>query len=235
MWFAVAALAASLALGACGGVVGSFVSTRQALSAAGYSDVSIGVAGNDDDVKISATVDQSISAGEIGEIAAIVWRDVHQRFGALDITLHAAGQTFKQTIPFAELQRQIGARDPAYNETSLHDVIIKTGVVVLVAVVAVVILLVVAAVLLRRRRRQGRVDGAGSGPGPGRPWPPGGGGPPADRGPPGGDGDRGPAPSWGTPVPVPVPVPVPPPGPGGRPPGPDSWPPPPGSRPAPWS
>ena len=40
---AVLALAAALLLGACGGIVGSFVSTRSALQAAGFSKVSIGV------------------------------------------------------------------------------------------------------------------------------------------------------------------------------------------------
>jgi hypothetical protein len=237
MVLVVGAVAASLVLGACGGVVGSFVSTRQALSAAGYSDVSVGVAGNDDNVKISARVDQTISAGEFHEIAAIVWRDVHQRFGALDITLHAAGQTVRQSVSLAELQRQLGPRNPSYNKSSLRTEIITTGVAVLAAIAAVVILLVVAVVLVRRRRRGGRSgsrgqpDPTGSGRGPGHPWPPGGGGPPEGRWRPDRGGGRAAEPSWGTPVPVPAPTP----GSEGRVTEPDSWPPPPGSEPPAWS
>lgn len=219
------ALVSMVALGACGGIIGSFVSTRDALSAAGYSKVSVGIAG-DNNLVVSATVDQDTSAGEIREIAAIVWRDFHQRFGALEITLHGANATVRQVLPFSELQRQIGSRNPADNKTSIRAGVLRAGIVVLGVAVLVVAAVIVVAVVLVRRRRRGRQLRAGPLPPGDGPLSPGGGWPAAGGGP-------GPGAPWGAPVPAPAATP------GAAPiatPGPPSpWEPPPGSGPPAWS
>ena len=82
---ALLAVSATMVLASCGGIIGSFVTTRQALSNAGYAHVSIGISGSND-LTVSASVDHDASAGEVREIAAIVWRDFPERFGSLHIT-----------------------------------------------------------------------------------------------------------------------------------------------------
>jgi hypothetical protein len=211
---------AALLLGACGGLVGSFVSTRSALEAAGFSKISIGVAGGGNDLKLSASLDQDTSVAEIQEMAAIVWRDFHQRFGSLEVTLHGANGTLRDSIPFAALERDFGARSAADNRTPLRSGIVRVGIFVLAAVaVVVLVILAVVAVLVRRRRRSRRPPDGGR-------WPPAGPGSwswgaiagAADNGA-GGTGSPGP---WGPPAPpdsAPAPA--------------DPWPPP-GSGPPAW-
>jgi hypothetical protein len=214
-WRVVAAVVVlSVGLSACGGIVGSFLDTRQGLSRAGFSHISVGFAGGDD-VTVSARVDQDASAAEIDEIAAVVWRDVHERFGDLRITLHAADGTVSRTIGFAELQQELGARDPADNRTSIHTGVIHVGLAVVAGLVVVALLIVVVVVLVVRRRGRrrgtGPPPGAGTG-GPGGWWSPGQGRP------------VGPGTSWGAPVPRPAEAP------GSA----DPWRRPPGSGPPAW-
>jgi hypothetical protein len=230
----------SVLLGGCGGLLGSFVSTRDGLSQAGFSHVSVGVA-SQDNLKITVTVDQNASDGEIREIAAVVWRDFHQRFDLLEITLHAQDRTVSESIPFALLRQQLGARPAADDRTSLRNGIIHVGIVVLLGLLAVVVVVVVLVVILvRRRRRRSRVGPAGP---PPVPWRPGGSAEPWGPGaPPGGSGPGGPGPwglgappgesSPGAPAPAPWGAPVP--APSEPEDDPDPWQPPPGSGPPAW-
>jgi hypothetical protein len=228
---AAAVIALTVLLGACGGVLGSIISTRQSLDSAGYSHVSVGT--TDDDVKVSVSLDQDASPAQVREVAAIVWRDFHERFTAVEFTVHGTGGTVHETLGFSQLQQAFGARPAADNRTTLRDGILRTGVVILGIAAAVVVVVIVVVVLLVRRRR--RPAGVGYGPGgPWGPWGPGGPGGPWGQGglgAPGGPYGPGPGPGpgapggpWGPPAE---------PTPGWGPPR-DPWEPPPGSGPPAW-
>jgi hypothetical protein len=203
---AAAVIALTVLLGACGGVLSSIISTRQSLDSAGYSHVSVGT--TDDDVKVAVSLDQDASPAQVREVAAIVWREFHERFTAVEFTVHGTGGTVHETLGFSQLQQAFGARPAADNRTTLRDGILRTGVVILVIAAAVVIVVIVVVVLLVRRRRRP----AGVGYGPGGPWGPGGPGGPWGQGGPGAPG--GPYGPYG-----PGPGPVPGPGPGSGAPG----------------
>jgi hypothetical protein len=222
-----AALTLSVVLGACGGVVGSVLSTRQALDDAGFSHVSVSL-GGETNVKVSATVDQNASAAEVREIAAIVWRDFHERFDFVDITLHAADRTERGSLPFSPLQQEFGARPAADNRTTIRSGIVHVGLEVLggSAVVVLVIIVLIVALVRRRRRRPRLRPGPWTAPGPpdaalpgatppNAIWPPAPGGSPGSGPTPGADAP------WGAPVPAPS---------GSD----DPWQPPPGSGPPGW-
>ena len=197
----------SILLGGCGGVVGSVLSTRQGVDGAGFSDTSVSVS-SETNVKVTTTVHQDYSDAQVHEIAAIVWRDFHERFDLLEITLHATDRTVSGAIPFAVLQLDFGARSSADNATTIRSGIIRFGLEVVIGAVVVVLVIVFLVVVLVRRRRRHRVGPPGPGArGPGAP--------------PGSISGSGPDAPWGPPVAAPN---------GLR----DPWQPPPGSGPSAW-
>jgi hypothetical protein len=161
-----AVLVAVLVLGGCGGVVGALVTTEQDIGNAGYSSVKVGLTNSDNDLSVSAKAGGAPTATDTKEIAGIVWRQFHLRFGSLTITVHGSGQSSRTVYSFDKMQATFGARDASYNKTSLRSGLIHFGIealIGLVVVVAIIVLLIVF--LVRRRRRKRRQAQAAWGPG----------------------------------------------------------------------
>jgi hypothetical protein len=178
---AAAALTAALLLSACGGVLGSMIGTSSALRQAGYGSVGINV--SNDDVTVSVTAGHPPTDADVSEVGAIVWRNLHESFAALLITVHGrGGPTLTSAPTFAELQAHFGARNPAWNTTDVRSATTDLGLAVIVGIVVVIVVaaVVVVVILVVRRRRRG-------------------GGPPSASAPPWATAPSVPAPPWGGP------------------------------------
>jgi hypothetical protein len=159
-----ALIVAALTLGGCAGIIGSIVTTQDDIRNAGlgFTSVKVGLADNDTDLTVSASSAVAPSAAGTKEIAGIVWRDIHVRFGSLRVQLHGAGQTTVTNFSFAALSRLFGARKPAYDKTTLRQSLLHFGIVVLIIVVVLIVLIVLTVLyILRRRRRRRQLLGAG--------------------------------------------------------------------------
>jgi hypothetical protein len=168
----VAVVLAALLLSACGGAVGSLLRADDALSQHGYQSPRVNpTAGygpnNTNGVAVSASLAEPPTAGDLRQVAGIVWQDVRVRFDDVAITLHGGGQTTRATYTFAQLQQSFGSRDPAWNTTTLQTSVTHLGVEILlgfVALVAVVVIIAVGAVRRNRRRRPPPPPGGGGWP-----------------------------------------------------------------------
>ncbi|HEY1732886.1 MAG TPA: hypothetical protein VGG23_00465 [Acidimicrobiales bacterium] len=195
---------ATVLLAGCGGVIGSIVSTQDDIRSAGFGNAKVGLAGGDNDVTISAGTAGAPANAAFDQIAGIVWKQFHVRFDVLRITLHGDGRTVEESLSFATMQRDFGARSPADNKTTLRGGLLRFGIIAVVVVVVVLALAAVIVLLLvrrsRRRRRRSPPPGAW---GPGQPGPGQGGYGPAPQGPgPRAPGHGGSGPSneaWGQP------------------------------------
>lgn len=153
---AVAALGLGLVLVGCG-AIGSLVSTQDGLRGAGYGSVSVGISG--DNLKASVSVPGAPGASDAKGVARVVWRDFHDRFDTLDVTVHGRGPTLQQRYSFGEVEQMFGPRNPSWNRTTLLADTTRVGeevVGVLVAAAVVVAVVVTVVVRRRRRRRRGR-------------------------------------------------------------------------------
>jgi hypothetical protein len=219
------ALAVLLVAG-CGGLIGSYLNTQDALERAGFSSVkvSIGTGSNTDTVSVSVSVAAPPNNDDVHQVAAIVWQDFRQRFGQLRVTVHGQGPAIQRTLSHAELVALLGPRNPAYDATTVTGSAEHLGLVVLgvgLALVAVAVGVIVVILRRRRRRREAQAAAAGSAPAtdwtgwgatpPWRlgdgPWGPPPGSPPASSGSrppwpaPAGSGEQEPSgPGWGAPA-----------------------------------
>jgi hypothetical protein len=221
-----AVVVATVVLSACSGAVGSLIRADDALRQSGYQSARVTPttgfgSSTANGLSVSASLAAPPTPGDLRQVAGIIWDDVRVRFDDVAITLHGGGQTTRATYTFAQLQQAFGARNPAWNKTTLRSSVTHLGVYILLGflgLVAVVVLVAVLAVRRSRRRRPppppfnagrpGYPPGQGSPPGqapgysqgaapgypPGQGYPPGLGYPPSPGYPPG--YPPGPAPSY---------------------------------------
>ena len=191
---AVAVVAASLGLAGCGGLVGSYLGTRQALRNAGFQSVSVQAhfASSGDRVSANVSVAAPPSENDVRDVASVVWNHVHQRFSLLTVTVKGTGsgqgQVLRRPYTFSQLEALFGARNPAWNQNTLSQAAERLGFAILGGIVVVIVgIAVIAVVIARRRRRLELASGGPTGPRPtGVPlWaPPSGPPPPAEWSPP---------------------------------------------------
>ncbi len=177
-------------------VVRSYVDTQQALHDAGYQSVHVGYSrapGGGDEVTVGVSVGVAPTDATDRDVASIVWRKLHQRFDLLEVSAHGRGATLRRSYTFAQLQATFGARNPAWNRTTVGSAA-RQGAIVAVAVLAAVACAVTLVIVLLVRRRNRRRPPPAAGPGAPL-WPPPGGPPPGGPPwqPPPGDG------GWGRP------------------------------------
>lgn len=176
-------LAAALVLaGVAGcGTIGSLVNTDTALHDAGYQSVKVSPKPQSNSVDVSVKVDATPALGNAHDVAGIVWRSFHERFDYVTITVHGNGPDVQQEYSFPQMVQSFGARNPAWNRTSVKGGLTRIGAGVFIAVAVAAGLIVAIVLLVQRRNRRRRPPWTG---GPG--WGPGWGGPPP--GPPGPNG-----------------------------------------------
>jgi hypothetical protein len=207
----VVALVAAVLLAGCGGAIGSLIRADQALVNAGYTSVQVTPttgpgSSTDGSVDVRASLGAAPTTADVRQVTRIIWEDVRVRFDDVEITLHGGGKTVHATASFAQLQQQFGARNPAWNTTTLHKSVTDLGLFVVAAflvVAGVVVVIVVLAVRRSRRRRPPNYpppnypSAASSPPGypPSASWPP--------PGAPAGAPSPPPGPPAGTPSPPP--------------------------------
>jgi hypothetical protein len=156
-----ALLVATVVLSACSGAVGSLIRADDALRQSGYQSARVTPttgfgASTANGLSVSASLNEPPTAGDVRQVAGIIWNDVRVRFDDVAITLHGGGQTTRATYTFAQLQQAFGARNPAWNKTTLRSSVTHLGVYILLGflgLVAVVVLVAVLAVQRSRRRR----------------------------------------------------------------------------------
>jgi len=165
----VLAVGSSVALAGCGGVVGSVANTETAINNAGFSRARVTPVDNDDDLSVTATSSTPPTPVEVRTVAGIVWHQFHLRFGVLRLRLDYSGTATERTFSFGQLQSTFGARNPAYNRTTVRDSLLHIGIVVIVVFLVLVIVVAVVVILLVRRRRRARRAQAGGWAGPGPP------------------------------------------------------------------
>lgn len=229
LFAALAALVlAGLLLAGCGGAIGAFLHVDTQLRDAGFGspNASFQTGGGLDDLRVTAKLGADPTEESFRKVASIVWTEVPYRFDTLQVSLTGGGRTREANYTFEDLQQAFGARNPAYNETTVGEAFVNVGKIVLIvgAVVVVVAVVLIIVLVRRKRRRRNHQFAYGGGYGGYPPGPPGGpGGPPGPwSGPPGATG----APVWNEPPGAPgPPVWSPPPGEPGAPP---VWSPPPG-------
>jgi hypothetical protein len=157
----VVALVAAVLLAGCGGAIGSLIRADQALVNAGYTSVQVTPttgpgSSTDGSVDVRASLGAAPTTADVRQVTRIIWEDVRVRFDDVEITLHGGGKTVHATASFAQLQQQFGARNPAWNTTTLHKSVTDLGLFVVAAfvvVAGVVVVIVVLAVRRSRRRR----------------------------------------------------------------------------------
>jgi hypothetical protein len=157
----VAVLVATVVLSACSGAVGSLIRADDALRQSGYQSAQVSPttgfgSSTANGLAVSASLNEPPTAGDMRQVAGIIWNDVRVRFDDVAITLHGGGQTTRATYSFTQLQQAFGARNPAWNRTTLRSSVTHLGVYILLgflALVAVVVLIAVLAVQRSRRRR----------------------------------------------------------------------------------
>lgn len=142
----------------CGGVVGSIITTTEGLRSAGFATVSVTprlMSDGSDGVGVGVTVAAPPSDAAARTVAQIVYQDLQVRFDVLDITVHGQGPAVLREFAFADLVAMFGARNPAYNQSSITSSTENLGVSVLVGLGMVVALTGAIAVffVVRRRRR----------------------------------------------------------------------------------
>lgn len=163
----------AVALSAC--TVTSLVSTETALVNDGFSRVRVAPHddGGDGTVTVTVHVDGTPAAADVNQVARVVWSHLHNRFDALDITVTGSGPSDHAGFTFAQLQARFGARNPAWNRTTLVSGLKGFGLAIIIAVLLVAALVVVTVVLSRRARRRRRPPPLGPQPGWGTPAAPG--------------------------------------------------------------
>jgi hypothetical protein len=225
---AAAVVVAVLSLTGCGGLIGSYVNTRQALRDNGFQSVSIHFhpARSGDRVAADVSVAAPPSDNDVRDVASVVWNHLHQRFRLLTVSVKGTGSgeglVAAHTYTFSDLEAQFGARDPKWNQYTISQSVERVGGVALGGVLALIVVIALLAVLIARRRP--RPEPAISGASGRRPtgvplWPPPS-GPPPGRGSPAGwpppDRVWSPEPSGAVPVapwpaggpPTPAPMPA---------------------------
>ena len=144
-------------LGGCG-VVSSTLDTQQGLRDAGFQSVSVGfhLSGGSDEVDAGVKVSAPATPADADMAASIVWQKLHERFDVLKVTVHGTGPDVVQTYSFADLESMFGARNPAWNRSSIRSSAEDLGLIVLGVFAAVVVVVVVVIVLVVRRNRRRR-------------------------------------------------------------------------------
>ena len=191
----VAALLAIIALTGCSSIH-TLIDTDRALRDAGYQSVNVSPKVNDNSVDVQVTVAAVPSSANAQDVARIVWGTFRERFDQLRVTVHGQGQAFHQDYTFAQMEQSFGARNPAWNHTSVKSGAKELGVLVIVGILVLAGLVVGTVLLIQRRNRRRRPPFPG---GPGGPFP--GGGYPGPY--PSGGGYPGPYPAGGQPGPYP--------------------------------
>jgi hypothetical protein len=157
----VAVLVAMVVLSACSGAIGSLIRADDALRQSGYQSAQVSPttgfgSSTANGLSVSASLNEPPTAGDLRQVAGIIWNDVRVRFDDVAITLHGGGRTTRASYTFAQLQQAFGARNPAWNRTTLRSSVTHLGIYILLgflALVAVVVLVAVLAVRRGRRRR----------------------------------------------------------------------------------
>ena len=165
----------SLLFAGCTAVT-SLIDTDQALRNAGYQSVSVNFSmGSGDEVDASVKVSAQASDTDAQDVARIVWNHFHERFQSLHVTVGGTGGTrVFRVYAHQDLVALFGARNPAWDRTTVSTATARLGVVV-IAVVGLVVLSIVLVIVLTRRRRRGGPGGGYPGAGyPGAGYPGGG-------------------------------------------------------------
>jgi hypothetical protein len=188
-------LVASSLLGLAGcGTVTTLIDTQNALHAAGYQSVSVSPQPRTNSLDVQVTVSAPPGAANSRDVASIVWRTFHDRFDYAEITVHGQGPALVREYSFLQMEKEFGARNPAWNRTTVKSGTLRVGVTVAVGIVVVVAAVIGVVLMVRRRNRRPRWPG---GPRPGTPP----GTPPAWGPPPGPPPAWGPPAGWGPPPP----------------------------------
>jgi hypothetical protein len=199
----VLAVALTVAVAGCS-ALSTLLHTQNALTNAGYKSahVSSSFSGDVSTVKASVTVDSVPTTSDANDVAKVVWQSFHERFDYLEVTVHGSGSTVQQEYTFEQLQTAFGARNPAWNRTTVRSAYHAVGVEIVIGLVVLALLVVLIVVLVTRGRRRKRAVAGwpyGAPYGPGGPYVPGGApGPPYGAPPP--PPHSGP-PSWAPPPP----------------------------------
>jgi hypothetical protein len=191
----VAVLVAMVVLSACSGAIGSLIRADDALRQSGYQSAQVSPttgfgSSTANGLSVSASLNEPPTAGDLRQVAGIIWNDVRVRFDDVAITLHGGGRTTRASYTFAQLQQAFGARNPAWNRTTLRSSVTHLGVYILLGFLGLVAVVALIATLAVRRSRRNRLPPPPP-PSPPGPWYPS--GPPPGY-PPGG-GHWAPAPS----------------------------------------
>jgi hypothetical protein len=185
----VVAVALTVAVAGCS-ALSTVLHTQDALNDAGYKSahVSSTFSGDVSTVKASVTVDSVPTVSDADNVAHVVWKSFHERFDHLHVTVHGSGPSAEQQYTFDQLQSMFGARNPAWNRTTVRSAYRAVGVEIVIGLVVLALLVVLIVVLATRGRRRKRAMA----------WPYGGPGPPYG-GPPSPPFGRPPGPPYGGP------------------------------------
>ncbi len=188
----VAVVTGAIVLSSCSGIT-SIIDTQTALQNAGFGSVQVKTDVTANTLSVSVGVDVRPVEADARRVALVVWQTFHERFDRLNIAVHGGGQTVDESFTFDQLEASLGARNPAWNRTSVEAGTRYFAYLVIGVVGGFLALVVVVVLLVQRRRRRHRPPWTGGGPWPGYPpggYPPvpGGGYPPPAGGPPPGYG-----------------------------------------------
>ncbi len=154
-------------LAGCGGLIGSYLGTQQALRDAGFQSVSVHFhfARSGDRVNANVAVAAPPSDTDVRDVASVVWDHVHQTFRLLTVTVRGtgsgAGQVRTGVFTFAQLESTFGARKTSWNQNTLTEAAEHLGYTVLAGILGLIVVITVVATLLVRRRRRRRALAAG--------------------------------------------------------------------------
>ena len=192
----VAVVVGAIVLSSCSGIT-SIIDTQTALQNAGFGSVQVKPDVTANTLSVSVSVDALPVEADAQRAALVVWQSFHERFDRLSIAVHGGGQTVDDSFTFAQLEANLGTRNPSWNRTSVEAGTRYFAYLVIGVVGGVLALVVVIVLLVQRRRRRRRPPGTGGAPWPG--YPPGGYPPGAGGGYPPGPGGGYPPPGYGRP------------------------------------
>lgn len=155
-----------LLLAGCGAVT-TLIDTSQALRDAGYQSVSVSFRlGSGDEVDVSVKVAAPATLTDADDVAHVVWNKFHERFQSLHVTVQGtAGTTVERLYAYSDLVSMFGARNPAWDRTTISSATTRLGAYVIVGLVVAGGVVAVVAVVATRRSRRRRNGGPGGYPG----------------------------------------------------------------------